>query len=348
MAKKNKSRSKSTSKSRSKKPGTITKYLKSRRKETYTYKKPEVKYDRYSSSRMEDRAPASYDRIQREENAKRFKEAEKKMGLKYQIYDAIEDFSPGQIRNVQRRLGIKNATSKEEGGRILRELIKTTTRTKSKTKTKPKTGTKTKTPKTTQTPYDSQINSLTKSLQEQLDALNKKYAGSTSELSTIQGTLKSQRRAANQAARKAAKASEKQYGRLQSQYAAEAAAAQEQYNQQMALFNADMLAQREAFDQAMFLRDQEAEQYRLEQERRAAEFEEQQRLAMERQFVGAKTFAANQMRAASADPRFRIGVQSPGAETYGTSQFKRRQDLRPTIFQGIQPSATPTIGGINI
>lgn len=120
MAKKNKSKSK--------KPGTISKYLKSRSKGKYTYKKPTVKYDPYVNSREQARRPASYDRIRQEQNKKRFEEAEKRMGKKYQIYDAIEDFSPGQIRNAQRRLGIKNATSKKEGARILRELINPTSK----------------------------------------------------------------------------------------------------------------------------------------------------------------------------------------------------------------------------
>lgn len=78
------------------------------------------------------------------------------------------------------------------------------------------------------------------------------------------------------------------------------------------------------------------------------EFMEQQKLEMRRQRLGERTFMANQMRAASADPRFKIGVQSSGGETYGTSQFKRRKDLRSAVFQGIQASTTPTIGGINI
>jgi hypothetical protein len=120
MAKKGKGKGKG------KKLSTIDKYIKSRGKEKYTYKKPTVKYDPYASSREQALRPASYDRIRQEQNKKRFEEAEKQMGKKYQIYDAIEDFSPGQIRSAQRRLGIKNATKKKEGRRILKELINPT------------------------------------------------------------------------------------------------------------------------------------------------------------------------------------------------------------------------------
>lgn len=198
------------------------------------------------------------------------------------------------------------------------------------------------------TPSQEAITSLTKSLQKQLENLNQKYKGTSGQLSTIKGALKQQQKASTKAARKTAKAAKEQYRQMQSQYAAKSAAAQEMYNQQLTAFNEEMLAQQEAFDEALFLRDQSAEQYRLAQEQRAAELEEQQRLQRERQLVGEKTFMANQMRAASADPRFKIGMQSPGGETYGTSQFKRREDLRPTIFRGIQASTIPTIGGINI
>jgi len=260
----------------------------------------------------------------------------------------LAQIRPAAAEEAKRDKRTKEIAKKQVEKATTKTKPKATTKTKPKTTTKTRTRTKTKTTKPTTT-YTSKVDSLSKGLKKQLADLEKKYESTTGQLSTI----KSQRREAARARRQAETRAEKQFNRMRSQYTDQLTGvqgrlttAQGRYNQlsddmlaQRSDFEGQLISQRDEFAQA--LADQE-EAYRLAQQ----EYEEQQRLAMEARRVGERTSIANQMRAASADPRFQIGMQRP--ETYGTAQFKRRMDFRPTVFQGIQASQEQPVGGIYI
>ena len=97
-----------------KKKSAAFKYIKSKNKNKYTIRMPDLK----RNSAMKQRSPFSSD-----EDIDRRIRSRKKPSKKEQIYGAIRDFSPGQIRAAQMRSGIKGASKKKEGKRILEELL---------------------------------------------------------------------------------------------------------------------------------------------------------------------------------------------------------------------------------
>ena len=97
-----------------KKKGLASQYLKSKSKNKYTIRMPKLQ----RNSAMSRRAP-----LRDEESMDRTIRSRKKPSKKEQIYGAIRDFSPGQIRAAQMRAGIKGASKKKEGKKILEQLL---------------------------------------------------------------------------------------------------------------------------------------------------------------------------------------------------------------------------------
>ena len=95
--------------------------------------------------------------------------------------------------------------------------------------------------------------------------------------------------------------------------------------------------------------EQRFEDMMIEQRRADARAAAEREATQRRAAVTQQTSIANQMRAASAQPQLKFGsANSTGTNMYGTSPFKRRMDLVPSIAQGITNRLGTNYGGINV